>query len=385
MRKWFLSLTVACGCTIALANSASAQVEIKVQAQAIQIQQIQIQGQPAQIQIELRADRVAMAAPSLMPANRLAQADVVFVGRVVALEPMDDEASQIPGGPKITYRIAVVQVTESIFGLKKDAQQVRIGFPMQPINGQPQIGGIQIQPAIQPLPPGGGGFGGRRPFLGNFQVPMQLTIGQDGLFTVNKHYKENFYLSPMQQNFVTREDNAAFEGQVKTAKLLGKVMADPVAALKADDKQDRYTAAAVLISKYRNAQNLTGKPMKQEPIDAAESKLILKALADGDFKQTGFNGSIPNPVELFNQLGVTVNDGYNPSAFRTQQDFATGVQKWLDENNGKYRIQKWVVDPNAKAQPGLVEPRPGVIRLGIQPLPPIRIQDLPANPAPNDK
>ena len=32
-----------------------------------------------------------------------------------------------------------------------------------------------------------------------------------------------------------------------------------------------------------------------------------------------------------------------------------------------------------------VEPRLGVIRLGIQPLPPIRIQDLPANPAPNDK
>ncbi|MBI3692435.1 MAG: hypothetical protein HY239_17705, partial [Mycolicibacterium aromaticivorans] len=66
---------------------------------------------------------------------------------------------------------------------------------------------------------------------------MQLTVGQDGMFAVNKHFKENFYLSPSFQNCVTRENNPNFDNEVKTAKSLAKVMGNPVAALKAEDKQ----------------------------------------------------------------------------------------------------------------------------------------------------
>jgi hypothetical protein len=224
-------------------------------------------------------------------------------------------------------------------------------------------GGIQIQPAIQPFP------GGRRPFPGNFQQQVNLQVGQNGLFTVNKHHKEEFYLSPNVQNFVTRENNPNFETQLKTAKQLSKVMADPVASLKSNDKQDRYTAAAVLINKYRSPNNPTGQPMKLAPIDAAESKLILKAMSEGEWKQGVFNAAIPAPFELFNRLGLTPNDGYSPVNIRTQPELFTAMQKWLDENNGKYRIQKYVVDPNAKVPSGINDPKPG-----IRPLPPIRIQ-----------
>src|ERR1043166_9080946 len=133
-------------------------------------------------------------------------------------------------------------------------------------------------------------------------------------------------------------------------------MADPVASLKSDDKETRYTAAAVLINRYRSPNNPTGQPMKQEQISAEESKLILKALAEGDWKQMNFGAPIPVPLELFNQIGVTPNDGYNPVNARTQQAIAEAMQKWLDENNGKFRIQRFVVDPNAKA----VQPGPGI-------------------------
>jgi hypothetical protein len=372
MRKWFVFLAITCVCAIALGNVASAQVVIQVQAQpAAQAQPAQIQIQPAQVQIlpaQIQAGR-AIAQPAFMPyngGNRLGQADAVFVGRVVALEPMDVEAPQTPGGPKASYRIAVVQVTESIFGLKKDTKNVRVGFIMQgnlPVNGPG--GGIQIlpaqPPAIQPLP--GGGI--RRPFPGNFQQ-IQLQVGQDGLFSVNKHPKENFYLSPNFQNFVTRDNNPNFDTSVKTAKQFSKVMADPVASLKSDDKQDRYAAAVVLISKYRTVGNPTGQPMKQEPIDAAESKLILKALAEGDWTPNRFGTPIPPAYELFNQLGINQQDGYNPINIRTQPQLYEAMQKWLDDNNGKYRIKKLVVDPNAKVQPGV---QPGGIRIqpGVQP------------------
>lgn len=394
MRKWFVSLSLACAGSIALANVASAQIQIQAQAQPVQIKAAQVQ----QIEILIQPGEVQLVRAAIAPGiayvggNRLAQADAVFVGRVIALEPMDVTAATAPNGPKVNYRVAIVQITESIYGLKKDTKSVRIGFTMQPI-GNPRFNGgrLQIQPAIQP--------GGRRPFPGNFQQQVNLQVGQDGLFSVNKHHKEEFYLSPNVQNFVTRENNPNFETQLKTAKQLSKVMVDPVASLKSDDKQDRYTAAAVLINKYRTPNNPTGQPMKLEPIDAAESKLVLQALAAGEWKQGVFNAAIPTPFELFNQLGVTAKDGYSPVNIRTQPELFTAMQKWLDENNGKYRIQKYVVDPNAKVQPGISDPKPGIrpgIRPGVRPLPPIRIQpgnvqplpgpppielDLPAQPA----
>ncbi|MBI1831061.1 MAG: hypothetical protein HYR84_06390 [Planctomycetes bacterium] len=154
--------------------------------------------------------------------------------------------------------------------------------------------------------------------------------------------------------------------------------------------------------------NPTGQPMKQEAVDAEESKLILKALAEGDWKQgVAFGNPIPSPFELFNNLSVTPKDGYNPINLRTQADVFAAMQKWLDENQGKYRVQRFVIDPNAKVnQPGIdpvpvplpvPNPRPGIrplppvkIKPGVQPLPapvplpvnPVEIEVVPARPAP---
>ncbi len=405
MRKWPLSLALA-GVLVA-ANGASAQViEVQIQqagqAQAGKAIKVQVQ-QGIQVQaIQVQADRAigGPGAPAMFQPNRLSQADAILVGRVVAIEPMDVDAAQAPGQAKIKYRVAVIQVSENIFGLKKDTQTVRVGFIAQGNVAPGGIGGggVQILPAIQPGQVEIQPFPGRRPFPGNFQV--QLQVGQDGMFTLNKHHQENFYLSPAGNNFLPRQNNPNFETEVKNAKQLAKVMANPAASLKAESKDDRYAAAALLINKYRQPNNPTGQPMKQEPIDADESKLILKALGEGDWTPGRFNARIPNPYELFNQLGINQNHGYNPVNVRTQQDIATAMQKWLDENNGKFRISKLVVDANAKpVQPGVIQPggdpkpgivQPGVIRPGIRPLPPVRIQpvppvqDLPANPARNE-
>jgi hypothetical protein len=50
------------------------------------------------------------------------------------------------------------------------------------------------------------------------------------------------------------------------------------------------------------------------------------------------------------------------------------MQKWLEDNNGKYSIKKWVVDPNARVlpgvQPGGIKVQPGVRPGGILPAPP---------------
>jgi hypothetical protein len=356
MQRWFASIVIAGVFSIVLASAAAAQIQ--VQAQPVQGQgqakiqvQIQVQAQPAQIQ----PGRI-MQPPVMNNQPRMMQADAIFAGRVVAMEPMDIEAEPAKGQAKVTYRIATVEVTEAIHGLKKDTKMIRVAFLAQP-NNQPAGGGGgggNVRPAIQP--------GIARPGLGRIYNPqMTLQVGQDGMFAVNKHFKENFFLAPNTLNFISRENNQNFETELKTAKQLAKVMGDPAAALKAEDKQDRYLAAAILVSKYR--ANQLGTPTKGEPIDAAESKLILQAIAGGDWTNTRYNGIIPNPVELFRQLGVN-----------GQPNNAQGMQKWLDENAGKYVIQKLVADPNAKAGPSTGQPN---LRPGVRPLP-IQIQPAPA-------
>jgi hypothetical protein len=243
--------------------------------------------------------------------------------------------------------------------LKKGTEQVRVAFvPQAGFNpggpgGIVPPGGVQIQPAIQPaIQP----IGGRRPFPGNFQV--QLQMGQEGFFAVSKHHKEAFFLSPNSMNFLDRA-NPSFDGQVKTAKQLSKVMGDPVAALKSDDKDDRYTAATVLLTKYRS--NPTGQPVKTEQIDAEESKLILKAIAGGNWEQKGFGGAIPAPYEIFYQIGAQPKDGFNMAGLRTPEEQHKAMQKWLTDNQDKFRIEKLVVDPTAKTP--IIRPGGGPIKL----------------------
>jgi hypothetical protein len=350
MQCW-LKCIAASGVAAVLAHGVSAQVQIQVQAQPL----------PAPVQGRVMATDIYGNPP-----NRLASTDAVFVGRVVALEPMDIEAAPAKGQPKVAYRIAVIQVTESIRGLKKDAQTVRVGFIVSN-NGQPGVvGNVQVQ--IQ------GGLV-RRQVIQN----MNLQVGQDGLFFLAKHADESFFLAPNYQTFVNRQSNPSFDNDVKSAKEVCKILDNPVAALKSQNKDERYAAAAVLVSKYRS--NSTGLPMKQEAIRAEESKLILKAMAEGDWSVGRFNATIPTPYELFLQLGITANDGYKLVNVRNQQDIMQAMQKWLTDNTDKYQVKKLVADPNAKA---VEQPPPGAIggaiRLNRQVLP---AQVLPV-PAPKD-
>src|SRR5262245_24194418 len=120
MRKWFVSFGLACGGLIAAAASVSAQVQVQ-----------QAPDLPLPVQIEARvqiADRImpgGFGAPALyMPTIKLGQADAIVVGRVIAIEPMDVPAAPAAGQPKVNYRIAVVQVSEPIHGVKKGIETI---------------------------------------------------------------------------------------------------------------------------------------------------------------------------------------------------------------------------------------------------------------------
>lgn len=252
-----------------------------------------------------------VAAPPPGP-SRIARADTVVLGRIVAHETKDIEVA-IPGSPqKITYRIAVLKVNESIRGAKEE-KTLRVAFYPPPV----------AQPGRPVLVTGGGGR-------------INLDVGRDGLFMLTKH-PDGFYQPPMFYNIVA-SNQPNFDKEVADAKKWCKLMDHPLPGLKSDKAEERLQTAALLIARYRNP--LPG-PSKEEPIDAEENKLILKALAEADWSAPRKFGVL-HPQELFFELRLTKEDGWEMPRTATPQQLAQASQAWLREHGAAYRIKKYV-------------------------------------------
>ncbi len=243
--------------------------------------------------------------------TRVVNSDAVIIGKVVALEPQDVMVD------KVNYRIAVVKIDQGLRGAK-DAKTLRLGFI------PPPMGGVRPGPIIRP------GFRG-----------VQLQVGNEGLFLLKKHAKENFYMLGGPAGYFISSDNSKnFDKEVQAVKQVTKLMENPQAGLKSKDGDERLLAAAILIETYRTFRG-PGQA-KQEPIDAAESKQILLALADADWKAPVNLGSMrPNPALLFNRLGIAANDGWRPQPGANIQ---AAMQTWLRDHADTYRIQRFVAN-----------------------------------------
>jgi len=251
--------------------------------------------------------RALVAMPPPGP-NRVAKSDAVIVGKVIAMEPQDRDVEQTK------YRIAVVQVNEALRGVK-DAKTVRVGFIPPPAAGG------------KPGPIGRPGFRG-----------VQLQDGQDGLFLLTKHGKENFYtLGGPIGYFISSENNPDFAKEVQAVNTITRLMDDPKAALKSKDAEERLVGTALLLEMYRSFRG-PGQP-REEKIDAEESKQILKVMAEANWKNESPHGSLrPNLPMMFNLLGVGPKEGFRP---QPNTDYQQQVQNWLRENAETYRIQRF--------------------------------------------
>lgn len=246
-------------------------------------------------------------APPPGPA-RIAKADAVVVGKVEALEPVDIKVGNE------TFRIAVVRINDGIKGTNGE-KKLRVGFTpiMKPANPMIFVSGPR---------------------------PMQLEPGTEGLFILAKHGKEKFHvLGGMIGYFISSANNKEFAKDVESAKIAAKVAADPRAALKSKDADERLHAAAILIQDHRTYRGNA----KQEPIDAEESKQLMQIMADGDWKTAWNFGSLrPIPGHLFQQLHVSKADGFAPP---TGGDYQAAVQAWVRDHIQTYRIQRFVAAP----------------------------------------
>jgi hypothetical protein len=264
---------------------------------------------------------VPLAEPSL--AQRLALADVVLVGKVTALEPDLVHASpllKIPGVGKIPYQVADVSVQTPILGIKTTTQ-VRVGYVVLPSATK------ESQVKYRRL------------------ARVKLAEGQEGCFFLTKHPEEPFYVAQAAYEFLDQSKTKEYDKKLAEIKHDAELLRDPDAGLKSKSSADRLRTAAMLIFRYRTARFVyTGQPTTV-PIDASQSRRILAALAEAEWKEEEAPLEL-SPLSLFMRLDLTPEDGWMPPGTITGQ--ITAAKKWLSENGDKYLIQKYV--PETKAE-----------------------------------
>jgi hypothetical protein len=257
------------------------------------------------------ADRIAIRLSPLP--ERVATADVVVVGKVTGIEDKTVSANPFPGAKeKAEYTVAVIKVADNLLGAK-GLTHVKVGF-IKPPEGKP---------IIRP-----GGY-----------APPRLTVDEEGCFFLTKHATESFYVMQSAQSVVNKAGNDNFDKQVARVKECAKLLADPKASLKSKNADERALTAEMLAVRYGTQR---AGQTKREAIDADESKLILKALAEADWTKNAGADDL-NPQWGFNMLRLTDKDGWNPAGpFNTPNAYQDAAKAWLKGHADKYRIQRYV-------------------------------------------
>jgi hypothetical protein len=311
----------------------------------------------------------ARALVAVMPINgpqKVAQADTIVVGQVMAFEDQDVQVPAAANSPaKVTYRIALVRVADVLKG-KEVKKVLRVGFQVTAPGAQPPVNVKPVfQPAIRPVP--------IRPGIGGNTLP-KLEVGQNGLFFLSQHPTENFLILPMSVHFVNNQAGN-YTNELTTTRATLKVMENPMASLQSKDAAERLTTVSILLQQYRNYQ---GSPV-QEQVSADESKLILKALLEANWTDnyTPTPAGQPNlhPWMLFNQLGLQAKDGWQYPNVKTNRDRHDAAKAWLAKNVDTYRVKRFAKgNGNQPIGSGIGGP----VRIQPQPLP-IQIQPIQGN------
>lgn len=267
--------------------------------------------------VPVEAKRVARA---FTPVEKVARAEIVVAGKVSAIEKDLVNAIRFPGDTeKVGHKVAVIKIDKGLVG-GQGVTHVKVGFvPPPPVDPN------------APVRPGRGGF-----------QQFELKEGQEGVFFLTKHPSGEFYTaSPMMAPLDSKAEN--YKAQTEMVAKAAAIFADPMKLLKSDKAGERYFAATALLTRYRSYPE-TGGEVDTVKVPAEESKLILKALAEGDWKK--YDPDTINGMQAFYQLGLTDMDGWKQPQPKPGTDFAETMKeafvKWLAGAGKDYQIGKLV-------------------------------------------
>jgi hypothetical protein len=261
----------------------------------------------------VRADRIA---PIASPVERALRSPVVIVGKVTAIEKEPVEAVLYAGATNmVPHKVAVVKVEANLVGAG-DTTHFRVGFVPSGTPG--------IRPGRGPENP-------------------ELAEGQEWLFFLTKSPGGEFQIIPYMTPPVSAKA-ADYKAQVEGVKKILAAVADPIKALKAEKAEDRHAAAVALVTRYRTTPEDV-REVENVAIPADVSKLLLKALAEGEWKFDR-RGERLNAIAAFYSLGLGEADGWKAPVTKPGEDPAAVLHaafvKWLDAPGKDYKIKKVV-------------------------------------------
>jgi hypothetical protein len=228
------------------------------------------------------------APPPPSVVERLLLSDIVVVGKVARIEKDMVEATPPYAGAKekTKYRVAVVKIDAHVAGADKP-KEIKIGFVPWPKRGPND-----------------------RPLRTDTLMP-ELKEGQESLFFLAKHPTADFYVMPG-RNYPVAVKAGQANAELDMVKRGAAIMADPMKGLKSDKPEVRTEIAALLVLKYRSNPVFVAET-EAVAIDAAESKLILKGLAESDWRFEAprpLGTYMPHTYLAFLRLGLTEEDGW---------------------------------------------------------------------------
>jgi hypothetical protein len=234
----------------------------------------------------------------------------------------------------VNFKVAVVKVSEDIFGAK-GVTQIRVAFVPQLM---PRPDGDQPLNPIRPIRPPIRGFG-----------VVNLEADMEGTFFLKKHHEEDFYiLTPNCPPMLKKEAN--YDKELANVKKVGPILKNPLEAMKAKDINDRVMAAAIFTQKNNTYPQIDATKFvaKQQPISAEETKLVVDILLEADWSKVDQNNQFANPQTIFYSLNLQPQDGFKYPAFDGKGDFnkilKDSFTAWAKADSGKFRLKKWVAE-----------------------------------------
>lgn len=231
--------------------------------------------------------------------SRLATANAVILGTVAAIEDKAVEALADPASKeKRTYKIARVKVNEVLVG-DKELKEVKVGF-----------------------------------------FNDDLKPEKEACFILAPHYQQPFFIFRDIKVDLFTPESVNYGVWTKVLRSAGQCLAAPNAMLQSQEPRERLLTASILIQRYREPS----LGMQTVPIDAEQSKLLLRALRDADWGKEDKPYRL-HPQPIFLRLGIGASDGFNPP--KDPKD-VTGLrlaaENWLIDNHSKYRIRRFTAD-----------------------------------------
>jgi hypothetical protein len=294
--------------------------------------------------------------------DKVARADVVVIGKVIAIEkePVDLETVEVVGfdWPQrktrtVSYQVALVKVQENLMGAE-NLTHLKIAFVPQEM--------VPPRPIARPFLPKDLNVVRR-----TTAYPVDLREGEEYLFFLLKHPEGPYYVGPYYRD-LSRDPSGGLgvpiiptkgidkamgiDKAIEQVKKITAILANPMAGLKSDKPEVRAQAAVVLVMKFRSRPYFA-QQVDQVPIDAEMSRLILQALAEADWReQANVDFDVANAVA---ELELGPRDGWKhgsvvfapPSADEPSQNslrraLHKSFVEWLKGPGKNYRIKKFV-------------------------------------------